>query len=93
MGPILPAYLADMVHKTGGRGGCGGIGSRATAKKSKGSPMGVNVRMQVSYDLHLPALSLWDREKSHSVLVGTVLPTLHDAVLCKNWHLCGCGLG
>ena len=26
---------------------------------------------------------------SPSILAGTVLSTLHGAVLCKNWHLCG----
>ena len=45
--------------------------------------------MRVRYDSHLPALSLWDGESTCSILVGTVLPTLHGAVLCKNWHLCG----
>ena len=45
--------------------------------------------MRVCYDSHLPALSLQDGESTRSILVGTVLPTLHGAVLCKNWHLCG----
>ena len=44
--------------------------------------------MRVRYDAYLPALSLWYRENSCLILVVTVLPTLHVAVLCKNWHLC-----
>ena len=41
------------------------------------------------YDTYLPALNLQDRENSRSILVGTVLPTLHSAVICKNCHLYG----
>ena len=73
---------------SGSSGGCGSGGS-ATAKKRKSSTTGVDMRVRVRYDAHLPALSLWDRENSCSILEGTVLPTLHGAVLCKNWHLCG----
>ena len=50
---------------------------------------GGGARVQVCYNAHLPALSLRDGENPRSVLVGTVFPTLHGAVLCKNWHLCG----
>ena len=46
-------------------------------------------RMRVRYDVHLPALSLLDRENSRLILVVTVLLTLRGALLCKNWHLCG----
>ena len=45
--------------------------------------------MRVRYAAHLPTLSLRDGENLRSILAGTVLPTLHGAVLCKNWHLCG----
>ena len=45
--------------------------------------------MRVSYDAHLPYLYLWDGENSWSILMGAVLPTLRDHVLCKNWHMCG----
>ena len=41
------------------------------------------------YEAHLPDLSLRDGENLSSILVGTVLLTLHSSVLCKNWHLCG----
>ena len=93
VGPIIPKSLEYLVHETGSRGGSGGsIGGSsdsggATSKKRKASPTG-DARMWVRYDAHLPALSLWDRENSCYILVGTVLQTLHAAVLCKNWHLC-----
>ena len=45
--------------------------------------------MRVRCNLHLPALSLQEGESTRSILVGTVLPTLHGAVHCKNWHLYG----
>ena len=48
---------------------------------------GTGVRLR--YDGHLPALSLQDRENSRLILAGKVLLTLHSAVFCKNWHLCG----
>ena len=38
VGPILPASLAELLHKTGGRGG--GSGGGATAKKGKPLPRG-----------------------------------------------------
>ena len=43
----------------------------------------------IRYNVHLPALSLWDGENSRSILARTVLLILHGAVLCKKWHLCG----
>ena len=45
---------------------------------------GGDTRVQVCYDAHLPALSLWDTDISRYILAGTVLQTLHSAVLCKN---------
>ena len=47
------------------------------------------MRVRVRYDAHLLALSLQDGKNTRSVLAGTVLLTLHGAVLCKKWHLCG----
>ena len=44
--------------------------------------------MRVRYNSHLPALTFRDGESTLSILVGTFLPTLHSALLCKNWHLC-----
>ena len=43
----------------------------------------------VRYDAHLSVLYLRDRDNLCSILAGTVLLTLHGAVLCKKWHLCG----
>ena len=43
----------------------------------------------MSYDAHLPALSLWDGENSYIILAGKVLSTVQGYILCKNWHLCG----
>ena len=45
--------------------------------------------MWVRYNTHLPSMSLRDRDNSLSIVVGTVFPTLHGAVHCKNWHWCG----
>ena len=50
---------------------------------------GGSTRVRVRYDAHLPSLSLWDGEKTRSILSGAVLPTLNGHVLCKNWHMCG----
>ena len=44
--------------------------------------------MRVRYDAHLPTLSLRNEENARPILEGTVLPTLHSAILGKNWHLC-----
>ena len=71
-----------------GGGGNGGGGGGATANKRKSSATGGDARVLVRYDSHLPALSLRDGESTRSILAGTVLPTLHGAVFCKNWHLC-----
>ena len=45
--------------------------------------------MKALYDAHLPSLSLQDGGNLRYILVGAVLPTLHDHVLFKNWNLCG----
>ena len=73
MVPILPESLADLVNKIGGQG----------------SGSEVDARVWVRYDAHLPALSLWDGENSHSILSGAVLQSLHGAVIFKIWYLCG----
>ena len=44
--------------------------------------------MKARYGAHLPSLSLQYGENLRSILVGTVLLTLHIHVMCKNWHLC-----
>ena len=50
---------------------------------------GSTTRVQARYDVHLPALYLWDGENSLTILVWKVLPTVQSSVLRKNWHLCG----
>ena len=45
--------------------------------------------MRVRCDAQLPALSLLYGENSCSILTGRVIQTLHGAIICKNWHLCG----
>ena len=50
---------------------------------------GGGARVRVRYNSHLPALYLSDRESTRSILVVTILPTLHGAVIFKYWHLCG----
>ena len=65
VGPILPASFADLVSKTGGRGGgcgiinsSGGGGYCTTSRKRKTHPTGVRASVRVRYDAHLPTLSL-----------------------------------
>ena len=101
IGPILPAALADLVSGTRpaggsapkGGGGGGGDSSGGSGVHKKYVPMveasGGSTRVRVRYDAHLPSLSLRDGEKTRSILMGAVLPTLHGHVLCKNWHMCG----
>ena len=72
-----------------GGGGDGGGGGGATSTKIKYSTTGRDARVQVCYGVHLPALYLRNGENTRSILAGTVLLTLHGAVICKNWHLCG----
>ena len=69
----------------GGRGrgrGLGGAGIRTGGS-------GGGVRVWVRYEVHLPALSLQEREKSRTILSGTVLLMVQGKVLWKNSHLCG----
>ena len=84
---ILPMALGDLVSRSSGRGSGGGGGSGgdigATSEKRKYLTTEGDTRVQVRYDAHLPALSLWDRENSPSILAGMVLPTLQGVVLCK----------
>ena len=47
------------------------------------------MRVWVRYNAHLSALFLRNRENLCLILAGMNLPTLHGAVLCNNWHLCG----
>ena len=39
--------------------------------------------------MHLTDIYFWDGESLRSILAGTVLPTLHGDIICKNWYLCG----
>ena len=52
-------------------------------------PLGGDARVRAQYDAHLPSLYLWYRENLWTLLTGTVLPTLHSHIICKNWHLYG----
>ena len=52
-------------------------------------PLGGGMRMWAHYNVHLLVMSLQDGENSWTFLVGTVLPTLHNHDIFKNWHLCG----
>ena len=98
--PILPTSLRYLVFRASNRGGGGGSGGGSgvgsggggavdATKRRKSSTMGGDTRVRVRYNAQLPALSLWDGENSHSILVGTVPLILHGAVICNNWHLCG----
>ena len=71
-------------------GGSGRNGDRGNSRGDRcgGGGAGSNTRLQSLYDVHLPALSLRDREKSHNILAGTALPTVYDHVICKKLHLC-----
>ena len=86
----------------GGDGGTGGVrgsdngsvssdggGSGLEVKIKKVGTPGGDARVQVRYDTYLPTLYLWDGKKLRTLLAGAVIPTIHDHVLCKNWHLCG----
>ena len=95
VGPILPALLADLFHKTGVRGGGGGGGGgdgSATAHKWKASTTGGGrARVRVRYFAHLPALSLRDGENSRSILAGTLPPPPYMVKLCARTSTCvGC---
>ena len=47
------------------------------------------MRVRIRYYAYLTVLSLRDGENLCSILVGTFLPTLHGAVIFKNFHFCG----
>ena len=100
--PILPASVANLVigkrpaggsAPKGGGGGSGGGGGGGGVSTNKTLPMvaatGGSTQVRVRYDAHLPSVSLWDGEKTRSILTGAVLPTLRGHVLCKNWPMCG----
>ena len=50
---------------------------------------GGDVRVQVCYEELLSVLSLWDRENTRTILLGTVIFTVQDHIICKKWNLCG----
>ena len=99
LGPILPEPLADLIAGQRALGGnirsvgdpCGGTRSVCSGGKPKKYRVGAAAGaagVRVRYDAHLPALSLWERENSRTLLEGKVLTTVHGHILCKNWHLC-----
>ena len=61
----------------------------APLPQSKSPPPQGGARVRAHYDAHLPPLSFRYGENLGSVLMGTVLLTLHGAVFCKNLHLNG----
>ena len=82
-------HAADAVQILGGVGGVGGArGGTELNTKLFGAPGGY-ARVWVRYNAHLSDLYLWGREKLRTLLTGTVLPTLHGHVLCKNWPMYG----
>ena len=101
--PIFPVSLANLVagrwsagvgapksgggSSNGGGGGGGGGGNKKLSPKLDAT--GETAIVKALYDAHLPSLSLQDGGNLRYILVGAVLPTLHDHVLFKNWHLCG----
>ena len=92
MGPILPEFLGELVHKTGGRGGGGrsrGGGGSATADKRKSSTTGG--RREGAGALRCAPVCPFPSGQGELALYPgrTVLLNLHDAVLSNNWHLCG----
>ena len=81
---------------SGGSGGDGGSGSEGKSGGAgwRGASEGTGVargalRVRVRYEEHLPILSLRDRENSHIILAGTVLPTVQGHVFFNKWYLCG----
>ena len=69
----------------GGSSGSGGGGSGGVQKLKQTLPMvaasGGSARVMVRYDVHLPSLSLRDREQTRLILTGAVLPTLRGHIL------------
>ena len=96
IGPTPPVSLANLVSgkrsagggapKSGGGSGSGSSGNKKLLPKmdTTGGP----ARVQARYDAHLTSLYLYDGKKLRSILAGSVLPTLHRDVFCKNWNLC-----
>ena len=91
--PIHPVALAYLVEGRRRRLRWRQWQWRRRIKKQNLVPMvaasGGSTRVRLRYDAHLPSLSLWDGEKSRSILTGVVLLTLCSHVLCKNLHMCG----
>ena len=58
-------------------------------QKENPQPWEEDARLRVRYGARLPTLYQQNGENLCSILAGTVLLTLHGAVICKNWHLCG----
>ena len=84
LGPLMD--ILEGRRATGGnvsRGGDGGDKKRYKVGATRGA------RVRVQYNAHIPTLLFRDGNNSWTLLAGTVLPTLHGYVFCKNWHLCG----
>ena len=100
-GPILLGLLVDLVAgRLGGvsiGGNIGGSSSGVSIVKGNGAGRSGNnsgtyggaAKVQVRYDAHHPALSLWDEYKSRTLLEGAVLPTIYGHIICKNCPICG----
>ena len=56
----------------GGNGGSSGGAVQSDAGTGTGG-VGGAARVQVHYEAYLPALSLWDKEQSHTILAGMFL--------------------
>ena len=103
MGPILLGPLEDLLagwrpagsggNNGGGSSGGGGKGGGKSGRKGSsgfGGGGGFGGGVQLSYDAHLPALSLRDGEDSRNLLAGMVLPTLYVHIICKTGTCVGC---
>ena len=94
--PILPGSLLDIlagrrqtVSSGSGSGGSsgGGGGSSTASKNQEVGASGEGIRVWMRYSAHLPVLSVRDRENLWTLLARTIVTTLRDHVICKNWHL------
>ena len=91
IGPIIPVSLANLVagrQPSGEVAPNSGGGSRTNKTLPKVAATGGSAQVKALYDAHLPSLSLQYGDNFRSILAGSVLPTLHIYVMCKNWHLC-----
>ena len=70
----------DKIRGSSGDGGKGGGGCAANTVAKDGTSGG-GVRLQVSYNSHLPTLYIQDKENSWNLMVGRVLPNLQVHVL------------